>query len=345
MRARIIALLVFAFALTPGLVFAQNASVEFNRWDAQITPSANSSQMQVAELQEVHVTNGTVSHGQRFWTSPVQLQNVYLISGNDSTPRQLTQGSSNQPGSYKLTQSGNQTTLDYTLPAAVSAGSTFTVQINYTATSPTTGMVDWKIVPAEHNFTVKSSTVRITFPSGQAPDPSLVRASQSTANVQMNGNEMIITSAGPIAPQQAFSIQVPFGAGVGAAGNSDNSGQTNPNGNPALPPQNQPDNGTQIQLPGIGTILLIVCIVGLLLLFGGGSLLRSLLGGFLGGGSSSGNQGPFGGGGFGGNQGGPFGGGSNQGPVQRGFRPSSNQNRDVPNVGNDKDSGGGASFG
>ncbi len=209
-------------------------------------------------------------------------------------------------------------------------------------------MVDWKIVPAEHNFTVKSSTVRITFPSGQAPDPSLARASQSNANVQVNGNELIITSAGPIAPQQAFSIQVPFGAGVGAAGNSDNSGQANPNGNPALPPQNQPDNGTQIQLPGLGTILLIVCVVGFLLLVGGGSLLRSLLGGFLGGGSSSGNQGPFGGGGFGGNQGGPFGGGSggsSQGPVQRGFRPSSNQNRDVPNVGNDKDSGGGANFG
>src|SRR4051812_5378737 len=108
MRARLIALLVLVFALTPGWVFAQSTSVEFNRWDAQITPSANSSQMQVAEVEEIHVTNGTLHFGERSWTSPVQIQTVYLVSGNNTAPVELNAGSNNQPGTYVVNQSGNQ---------------------------------------------------------------------------------------------------------------------------------------------------------------------------------------------------------------------------------------------
>src|SRR5579859_5546177 len=283
MRTRVIALLMLAFALTPGLVFAQNASVQFNRWDAQITTQSNSDQLQIAETQEVQVMAGTVSHGTRYWTDPVQVQSVYMVTSGSSNPQQLAQGSANQPGSYSITQSGNQTQLQYTLPTPVKAGNTFTVQINYTATSPTTGMVDWKIIPADHSFPVNSSTVTIHFPDGQVPDSSLIANGSPNANVQVSGNDVIIQSRGPIPAQQAFGIQVPFGTGVSAAAGNPN---TNPNNNPAnnsgaIPPQNQPDNGTAIQMPGLGTILLILCVVGVLLLVGGGALLRSLLGGFL----------------------------------------------------------------
>jgi hypothetical protein len=338
MRKTIIGWVLLAFALMPGLALAQSASVEFNRWDAQITVQANSDQMQIAETQEVHVTGGSVSHGTRTWTSAVQVQNVYLISGSDATPRELTKNANGQSGTYNITQSGSATTLTYALPAAQTSGATFVVQINYTAVSPTKGMVDWKIVPAEHNFVVKSSTVRINFPAGQAPDASLVRASQSNAQVQVSGNQVLITSADPIAASAAFSIQVPYGAGVGAAGNTDSGGVLNPASNPgAVPPQSQPGFSGPIKLPGLGTIVAILCIggiiIGVIVLLGGGRMLLGLVSSILG----------LGRGTSGGGQSGPVG-GSNQGPGQRGFRSSPNQNRDTGNVGNDKDSGGGASF-
>ncbi len=358
MRSRLAALLVVALLLTPALAFAQSINVEWNRWDAQITVQQNN-QMQVAETQEVHVLDGTVKQGTRYWTDPVQIQNVYVILGNNQ-PRALSQGSNNQPGTYTLSQNGNQTTLTYYLDTPLTAGSTFVVQINYAAAIPSSGLVDWSIVPRDHAFNVRSSTVHIRFPNGQAPDPSLVRVSSGNGKASVNGNEVVIQSQGNIPPQQAFAIQVPFGAGVGAAGNSGNSGNVPPQNNPAnpgdnsnnpgaVPPADQP-GGTSFALPGCGTLLLIACVVGFLLLLGVGALLRGLLGGggrVLGGPFGGGsNQGPFsGGGGFGGGQQGPFN-NADQGGLNRGFRPSSDQNRDLGNVGNDKDrGGGGASFG
>src|SRR5947209_1405962 len=119
MRTRIIALLVLALALTPALVSAQTAGVTFNRWDAQITARANSNQLQIAETQEVQVTAGTVSKGSRYWTDPVQIQSVYLVMSGSSNPQNLTQGNGTQPGSYSISQSNNQTQLQYALPTPV----------------------------------------------------------------------------------------------------------------------------------------------------------------------------------------------------------------------------------
>jgi len=359
MRLKSGIVLLFAMLLLPHAVMAQTTSVVWNRWDAQITVQSNQ-QMQVAETQEINVQSGVVHGGNRSWKDQVQIQSVYVNQGNDQTPRALAQGDGSQPGTFNVAQSGaDQTTLNYTLPTPQNAGATFVLQINYTAVSPTTGMVDWAIVPADHAFPVNSSTVRIHFPSGQAPDPSLARVSQGNGSAQMIGNDLVLQSQGAIPAGQQFAIQVPFGAGVGAAGSngSNGAGNTNPNYNPNYDPNNpnagvnpgtgQPTNGTGVELPGLGTILLLVCGAGLLLLFGGGSLLRSLLGGFLGssrGAGFGGTNTPFGGGGTssGGNPlGGIFGG---QNSTQRGFRSSSNQDRQIGNVNDDKDSRGGSGF-
>ena len=334
MRLRpILLLLAILLLAAPITVSAQsNANVEWNRWDAQIAvPSNNSDQLQISETQEVHILDGSIRQGTRFWTSPVQVQAVYLVLNNDSSPVQLQQGSSSQPGTYNVSQSSGRTTLTYYLPTSQQAGNTFTVQINYTATSPTSGMVDWKVVPAEHAFNVRSSTVHIRFPDGSAPDPSLVRVSNGQGTASVNGSEVVIQSSGAIAAQQPFAIQVPFGPGVGAAGNSGNNNNPNinPNNNTGnVPIQPNPGDSSQaIQLPGMGTILLILCVVGFLLLVGGGTL-----------GGPPINPG-----------GGVFGGSNNApqepGNLDRGFRSSSNQNRQVGSIGNDKDSGGGAGFG
>jgi hypothetical protein len=98
----------------------------------------------------------------------------------------------------------------------------------------------------------------------------------------------------------------------------------------------------------MNSLLMLACIFGLMLLFGGGSLLRGLFGVggtgipgggglFPGGSATPRRSNPFGG----------FGGGSsgNSGSTGRGFRSSSRQNRSVPRIRNNKDGGGSAGLG
>ncbi len=363
MRTKFALLLMLALTLFPGMIHAQGTSVEFNRWDARIVARSGSDQLQIAETQEIHVTGGTLSRGNRSWTRPVQIQNVFVVLNSDGSTTELTAGDGAQRGTYALLQSS---TLNYTLPTPQNSGAVFVVQINYLTTSPTSGMVDWRVVPAEHDFTVKSSTVRITLPAGQVPDASLIRPSQANAKVQVNGNDITVISGSALAPREEFSIQIPFGSGVGAGSNS-NGGNTNPGVVPPVsdPGVAQPNDGG-FQLPGLGGIAAIVCIGGglllLLLVVGGGGLLRSLLGGVARGGLSGGGLGGLGGGGQSGGGlgglGGLFGNSRNSAPgpfnqssappveppVERGFRPSAEQDRNIGKVGDDKDSGGGASF-
>lgn len=371
MRRKLWMIGILAIALllpTSGVLFAQNVNLEWNRWDDRITVSSNSSQFQVAETQEVHVLTGPLHFGTRTWDGSVQVQSVYLI-GSDGTPRQFSQSSN--PGGYTVTQSGNQTTLRYNLPDTLNSGDTYTVQINYIATTPTSGILDWRVIPSDHAYPIRSSTTRISFPDGQAPDSSLVRITTNNATANINGNQVIIQSTGTIAPQQQLAIQMPFGAGVGAAGNNsgngsnpinpNNNGDFNNNGNNGgfgTSPTDPTNGGNVINLPSGGTLLLMVCGLGLLLLFGGGGLLRALLGGLLGGalgGNRSGLGGLLGGGGYSNQGGGLFGRGGNIGGSpfnsnssiggERGFRQSASQNREIPTINNDKGSGGGAGFG
>jgi hypothetical protein len=351
MRFKIGLLVILSLLFTGSFASAQNINLQWNRWDAAITVTGDNSPMAISEVQEIQVLDGTVNGGQRYWTTPVELQNVQVVLSGERSARQLTQGNGTTNGTYSLSQSGNNYVLSYRLPSPQARGSTFAIQIDYRANSPTTGMVDWKVVPADHEFPVQSSVVKIRFPSGQGPDASLVRASQTSAQISIQGNDYTIQSASPIPANTSFAIQVPFGAGVGVAGandpiNPNNNGNTDNSGAPFAPDPLPSGQSTSFGLPSFGTICGILCIVGILVLLGGGGLLRGLLGGLFGGGSRGYTDGSPGGGVFPGtsNTGGGgsfFGSGGSAG---RGFRQSGDQNRNVGRVGDDKDSGGGASF-
>jgi hypothetical protein len=347
MRGKVTAIgsviLMLALCLIPSVVSAQATSVEWNRWDADITVQSNSEQIQIVEKQEVKVVTGTVRFGRRGWTTPVQIQTVFVSIGN-SQPRQLTEANDNAPGTYSLTQSGGEYVLRYNLDPAQNAGDTYFVQISYTAASPTTGMVDWIVIPTNRDFPVRSSTVRIRFPQGQVPDVSLARVVRGNGAAQINGNEIVIQLQGTVAPQQAFAIQIPFGPGVGAPAQGGESGGVNPGQQPVDPGAVPGDPGTVIEVPGgLGSLLMILCVIGFLVLIGGGGLLRGLLGG----GS------PFGGRGTGYDPGydpgyGPYPGDETRPStptLRRGLRPSATPDRNIGRVGSDKDSGGSSSFG
>jgi hypothetical protein len=327
----IVVLLALSLALV-SLVAAQSPSVEWTSWNAQITAHANGAPLDIAETQIIKVTDGQLHSGERDYSQQVSIQSVYLAM-NGGQPQQLQQGSG--PNTYQVSQSSTDVVLDYQLPVAANAGDSFVVQINYTVNPPASGLIDWFVVPGSHGAPVNSSKVTLNFPDGQAPDPSFVRVPQGSGTVTASGSSIVIQSQGALAANQAFEIQVPFGVGVGDPGSS---GGVNTN-----PVQSAPSGTSNDTGGGIGSILSIVCVIGLLILVGGGGLLRNLLGGGGGLGGALGgilNNRPSSGGGI-------FGGGNSRGgnvSSGRGFRQSSNQNREVPTVDKDKRSGGGASF-
>ena len=257
---------------------------------------------------------------------------------NGSQPMELSTGDG--AGEFQVFEDSEGVVLEYQLPEPAQAGDSFVVQINYAAEVATAGLIDWYVVPGDHGAPVNSSTVTINFPEGEAPDPSFVRLVESTGTVSVAGSSIVIQSDGVIPANQAFGIQVPFGSGVGAPANNPGS---NPAQQPAQPAQPVPTGGQSDDGGGLGSLLPILCILGVVLLLGGGNMLRGLLGGLggniLGGGGTTGRSNPLGG--IGRGSSGSSGGTSSGG---RGFRPSSNQNRSAPTVKSDKRRGGGASF-
>lgn len=307
---------------------AQVPSVEWLAWNTQITVHANTSQLDMAETQTIRVTSGPLHAGERDYSQMVTIQSVYLVM-NGGQPQSLAQGSG--AGKYQVSNAGSDVVLKYQLPTPANTGDTFSVLINYTVMEPTAGVIDWNVVPGTHGAPVASSTVTINFPDGQAPAADSVRFPQGNGTVTTSGSSIIIKSQGAIPANQPFEIQLPDGSNIGAAGNPADTGANSFLG---------------IALPGIGTILVVLCVGGVLLFLLGGGLLRSLmgglggnlLGGILGGISRGGSNGGFFGGGDSSD------GGSSNSGGGRGFRDSANQNREVPPVNNDKQSGGGASF-
>ena len=328
---------VFLLALSLFIVSvagAQSPSVEWTAWNAQITAHANGAPLDIAETQIIQVTDGQLHSGERDFSRQVNIQSVYLAV-NAGQPQQLQQG--NGANTYQVTKTSSDVVLDYQLPAPANAGDSFVVQINYTVNPPASGLIDWFVVPGDHSAPVNSSKVTINFPDGGAPDASFVRIPQGNATVTASGSSIVIQSQGALAANQPFEIQIPYGTGVGDAGNS-NSSSVNTN-----PVQSVPAGTSSDTSGGLGSNLLsIICVVGLLVVLGGGGLLRNLLSGGSGGGLGGilGNRPNNGGGGI-------FGGGNSSGgniSSGRGFRESSNQNREAPTIDNDKRSGGGASF-
>jgi hypothetical protein len=320
-----VVLVVLALAAVGG-VAAQSPSVEWEAWNAQITAHADNPQMDVAETQVINVIDGPLHSGVRDYSQPVEIQNVFFAL-NGGQPQELIPG--NGPGSYQVSNSGGDVVLEYDLPTPAEAGDSFVVQINYSVEEASPGFIDWFVVPGDHAAQVNSSTVTINFPDGQAPDPSFVRMTEGSGSVSVSGNSIIVQSNGVIPANQAFGIQLPFGSNAGVPANPSNPNVAQP----------APTGGTGDNSGGLGSLLPLLCIVVVLFLVGGGSLLRNLLGGFGGGPGAFGGtpvnprSNPFGG----------FGRG-NTPTSGRGFRESPNQNRNLPRINSDKRRGGGASF-
>ncbi|GAB4527259.1 MAG: hypothetical protein OHK0046_44900 [Anaerolineae bacterium] len=340
MRIRTFVLFLL-LACMAGLAQAQGPAFEWIRWDDAITVQQDA--LEITEIQEFEVTEGTVRFGSRTWTDTVMIESVFIVEGSGQ-PTPLEPGEGETPGTYTITQEGSETALRYYLPNQAQSGDTFVVQINYTTPIEVDGLIDWNVIPGEHAFPINSSTVTINFSGQEVPDETLVRTS-TDASISTSETQVVIQSQGVIPAQQPFLIQVPFGEGIGAASQGeqgDTAGEAAPSGGALEPvgPDDQPEGsgGTILSNP-----LAIICILGLLLLFGGGGLLRGLLGG-LGGGrgifppTSGGTGGTT-------RRINPFGGSSRGSSSGRGFRPSSRQRRNVPTVRGKKDSGGSAGLG
>jgi hypothetical protein len=351
----LVCVLACAFLVFPAA--AQTIDLEWSRWDSTLTITDDTT-MTVSETQAIDVFSGTVRRGTRDWDQAVTVARVFIIDETE-TPVVLQQRASGEaPGTYVLgSSSEGGTRLTYFLPAPVSAGTGFTVQINYTAELPSAGIADWALVPQNRGFVVQSSTSQIVFPQGQVPAESFIRITEGAGDVAVQGNTAAVVATRPIAANTAFRVQAPFGTGVGAAGNSSGAA-AQPAAQPAtsIPRTVAPaSSGVQNASGGfdLGACLPILLIL-LILFIGGGRGLGGLLGGMgrMGGGGAAPRGGGFGGfpglGGFGGSgrssgsrPSAPSGGGGGGG---RGFRQSGRSGR-LPSFRSGKGGGGGASFG
>lgn len=324
--------IVFILSLLalPAGVYAQD-SVDFqwNRWDVVIDVQPDSDTLAISETQEFALSDGTVRFGSRAWTDPVDVNDVFVVMGGDANPVQLSRADAGEePGTYTVSQSGNETELRYYLPTPAQSGDTFVAQINYAAPVAVEGLVDWVVIPGDHAAPVQSSTVTINFPSGETPDPSLVRVAAGSGSVEQNGNSFTIQTPSPLASDQMLAIQVPFGANVGAAGEAP--GEVEP-----APDAGSEDDGNVVS-GDTWTLILLGGIV-LLVLLGGGGLLRRLTLPTPDPDRSTRNYNPF--------PAQPREGAIKPPPNERGFRRSTDQDRDLPQVDDRKDSGGSAGLG
>ncbi len=348
------AVFIMAFmllTLAVSAAYAQDIEFEWLRWDDTINVFPEQNELNITETQEFSITSGEVRRGSRTWDSPVEMAQVFVVPG-DGQPVELTPGQSEQPGTYTFTQSGSESSLTYYLPEVAQAGDTFLVQINYTTPIDVAGVVDWIAIPGVHAFPIQSSTITVNFAEGEAPDAGLARVVSGNGTVDTQGSSIIFRSTGPIEADEMFAIQLPYGEGVGAAvGGTGNTGQAQATVPAQQPPREPvPDAGGSDPLGGllggggVSTLCVLLCLVGALVVFGGGNLLRGL--GGLGGLGGSGSQ--------------PRGGifptprrnvpprsspGSSPTRPTRGFRRSGNQSRNLPSVRRKKGSGGSAGLG
>ncbi len=348
-------LLLFTITLQAQVEF------EWTRWDDNITVVDNDT-IQVSETQEFRMISGEIGRGTRTWTDPVTVEAVFVVM--ESTPTQLQRSSSGNPGTYELFTDGDEQGVRFYLPEMVQGGDSFVVQLNYTLDLATDGLIDWKVIPDEHGAPIQSSTLVLNFPDGEAPDELLARIVSANGEViSASNNSITLQSTGVIPANQAFQIQVPFGAGIGAAAGTSGSTTGSTTGDRPVAPTGPTTTPTPSPTGGIPVELIaLICIIGAMVLFGGGGKglggLGGLLGPLLGGGSRGG--GSRGGGGF--NFPG-FGSGrrtptdrrsiprssspssSSSSSSSRGFRRGSSRN--APNVGGGKknDSGGSAGLG
>ncbi len=329
-----------------GVVQAQDISFRWNRWDVIIDVQADGQALAISEVQEFVILEGTVRFGERAWTDPVEVQNVFVVMGTGSNaPEQLTESDSEEPGTYTVSQSGDETELRYYLPREAQGGEIFIAQINYTAPVTVEGLVDWQVIPDEHAAPIESSTVTINFAPDAVPAQGLVRVASGTGTVTQNGNSFVIQSQGAVPANEGFAVQAPFGEGVGTAGDPAD-GAVEPAGGAAQAPRTEPQDDSSGLKINNTCLLGVLCVVGLFLLLGGGRLLRGLggLGPVIGGGQGgTGGIGPFGGG-TGGTTGRIPGGGTSTGR-SRGFRRSPTQGRSLPRIGRRKGGGGRAGLG
>src|SRR5579859_4232386 len=162
MRSRLLQSTVLAailMVLVPGIANAQSVSFEWAAWDAQITAHANSSQLDIVETQRINVNSGTLHTGQRLYSQPVNIQSV-SVAINRQQAQSLTQGSGS--GQYQLSTNANgDTVLNYGLPNPANGGDSFVVQISYSVSEATPGVLDWAIVPGTHTVPITSSTATI----------------------------------------------------------------------------------------------------------------------------------------------------------------------------------------
>lgn len=225
MRHRFLVLLVAGIAaafvvafLSPNIASAQSKSLEWLRWDVDVTINTDGT-FRVVETQEVAFIGGPFTFG--FRNIPMdQVESItdIVVREGDTI---YSDSRSESPNTYYTSFSGDELVINWFYPSTENLTRVWTIE--YTVSGGLILFEDgdqlfWKAVPPNHDFPIGSSTVVVHLPPGATIDANMPLASYGTAafqpEVSFDGTQVSFFSSGPIAAGDEFEVRVQWPHGI-----------------------------------------------------------------------------------------------------------------------------------
>lgn len=215
-------LVLFLFlAAHPPNVSAQTKVYLWERFDVDVTVLENGD-LRVVERQQINFSGAPFTFG--FRNIPVGsagrndgITNVSVRQGD----QEYTQNRSNQPFTFELSESGNETTITWYFPPALG---TQVYDLSYTVlgavrTEPSGDQVFWNAMPADLGSTILDGSIVMRVPEGVSigSTTALYGGSESTAistELSADGRQAIFTLTQPRPAGTAVETGVRFPQGL-----------------------------------------------------------------------------------------------------------------------------------
>ena len=215
-RTLLIGLLLGVALLIVSPALAQDKTLNWHRWDADIQINSDGT-FDVQEVYEIEFVQGEFTFGYR--NIPIDqfshIDNVVVREGSTV----YSESRSEQPNTFYVTQSGGEYVINWFYPPTRDASRTFIVE--YTVFDGL--IIDqevgdrffWKAVGPEHAFPIGSSTVTVHMPPGATVDTAIEPAIFGVEGSHRVADDLesVVYQSENIAPNREFEVGVRFPSG------------------------------------------------------------------------------------------------------------------------------------
>ncbi|MFN2124843.1 MAG: DUF2207 domain-containing protein, partial [Candidatus Promineifilaceae bacterium] len=230
-------LLIFALLLVTQVASAQSKTFNWEDWSADITLLENGD-LEVVETQTLNFQGAPFTYGYRVipmdqGATGGSSDNITITSFSGDG-QEFVQSTSQQPGTYSVSRSGDEITINWYFEPALGER-TYTIRYLVeggvrvgTAEEGDGDQVIWTVIPEDHpSGIINSRSAVIRLPEGVYPqkytgtNDYLVAAYNSasqdpsvTINVSEDGRVITYASDSPLLPGQSFGVRAQFPHGI-----------------------------------------------------------------------------------------------------------------------------------